>query len=117
MPINNRRGHTTLNIQSDPVDHGNDLNNDVQNIENSTNVSVVIDKNTSSNNNPLLDNSRISFSSVKKSRTKRNQVRSYSIAKRIPSTSISRNFSRSMISSLGIRDYSIASLYLSLIHI
>lgn len=111
MPIKNLRRHTTKNIQSDPVDHGNDLNDDVRNIENTKNVSVIIDSKKNDDNNALLDNSRISFSSIKKSRTRRNQVRSYSIAKKIPTSSLSRNFNRSMTSSLGIRDFSIASLY------
>ena len=64
MPIKNLRRHTTKNIQSDPVDHGNDLNDDVRNIENTKNVSVIIDSKKNDDNNALLDNSRISFSSI-----------------------------------------------------
>lgn len=111
MPIKNFRRLTTANIQSDPIGHGNDLNDDVQNLKNSTNVSVVIDDKSNDDKNPLLDNSKISFSSIKRKRTRRNDAKAYSLARPIPTSSISRTFHGAKISSMGIRDFSLVSLY------
>ena len=111
MPIKNLRRLITANIQSDPVDHGNNLTDDAPEIKNSQNVSVVIDNKKNDDKNPLLDNSKISFSTVKRNRTKRSDARGYSIAKKIPTSSMSRTFNRSMVSSLGIRDFSLTTLY------
>jgi hypothetical protein len=111
MPIKNFRRLTTLNVQSDPVGHGNNLGSDPQGAAGDKNVSIVYQDQTTNGKDPLSDNNQFSFSSIKRSRTRRKQASSYSIAKNIPSSSFSRTSHNLISPSLSIRDFSDSTLY------
>ena len=111
MPIKNFRRLSTLNVQSDPVDHGNNLNDDAQGASSDKNVSIVYKDQETRGKDPLSDNNQLSFSTIKRNKTRRKQTTSYSIAKSIPSSSFSRTTSGLISPSLSIRDFSDSTLY------
>lgn len=99
MSIKNTRRQTTVGIQSDPIDNGNDI---LQSKKSPINVQNVSVDNT--------DN-EIKFSSIKKNRTRREQSQnSYAFAKPIPSNSFSRNIQPQILSSLAIRGFSTTTI-------
>ena len=66
MPIKNFRRLSTLNVQSDPVDHGNNLNDDAQGASSDKNVSIVYKDQETRGKDPLSDNNQLSFSTIKR---------------------------------------------------
>jgi len=114
MAIKNKRRYTTLNIQSDPVDNGNDLLSAPQPTgTEKVSVSFTDASDSSSSGDTLADNNKVSFANVsRRMKTRRKQsTNDYSVYRRIPSSSVSRTLQSGISASLSIRDLSSVRLY------
>ncbi len=113
MAIKNRRRNTTLNIQSDPIDSGNDMMGTAQTQAVQKVAVSFVDKDDKSGKDDLADNSRIGFQRASRRRkTKRSDSNSgYSIYRKIPSSSVSRTLQSGISASISIRDLSSVRLY------
>jgi hypothetical protein len=112
MAIQNRRRGTTLNIQSDPADNGNNLLGTDQS-SSLEKVSVSISNDETSNTDPLADKRNIALgAAIRKIKTRRSQqANSYNVLKKIPASSISRMIPVTLSPSVTIRDQSSVRLY------
>jgi len=112
MAIKNKRRYTTLSIQSDPIDSGNNLLGD--NSPSSTEkVSVSFVDKSDDSNDSLSDNSKVSFAAARlRGKTRRSQTgNNYAIYRRIPSSSVSRTLQSGISASTTVRDTSSVRLY------
>jgi len=112
MAIRNRRRYTTLNVQSDPIDNGNNLLGSNQDAS-TEKVSITLAEKDENKSDSLADNSKVTFGgAARRRKTRRNQAAThYSIYRKIPSSSYSRTLQSGISASLSIRDLSSVRLY------